>query len=169
MNKEWSKEYLELIQKDKTGNEDEGFFEYLVELQGEKFKVWVTDKEIEEVANITFLIMEELLLLPQKGMDSDKFADIRKSEEAIKDERGGIKHILILEQILNDDLWKLIHKAAYTMRVGGAYFLFVCRPIISSAIYAVFEKLVDNLDDEEIQFSGGYLLFRAILKMHKMN
>lgn len=165
MNKEeWSQIYLDEILTTRTGNEDEGFFEYFVELQDEKFKIWVTDKEMEEAINIALLIVEELMLLPQNGMDSIKFADIRKSADAFET-HGSIEYILTIEKILNENLKNLISKAASTVRVGGAYFLFLARPIISSAIYAVFEKLVDDLDNEEIQFCGGYFLLRAILKM----
>ena len=59
----------------------------------------------------------------------------------------------------------ILHKVANMRRVGGAYWMLLSRPGLISAIYAVYDRIVDNFDDENIYIQSIYFLLRAIMKV----
>ena len=77
-----------------------------------------------------------------------------------------MRHIALWNEIFTERIHKIIGKINVIRRVGGAYAMLISNPCFKSAIYAVYERLVDNFDDEELYCQSAYFLVRAVMRMH---
>ena len=53
----------------------------------------------------------------------------------------------------------------YTL-IGGAYFMILSAPYMINTIYCVFERMLDDSDDEGMWFAEVYFVIRGAMKMH---
>ena len=53
----------------------------------------------------------------------------------------------------------------YTL-IGGAYFMILSAPYMINTIYCVFERMLDDSDDEDMWFAEVYFVIRGAMKMH---
>lgn len=142
-----------------------GYTEYEVILQDQKFVTSMTDEELTRSAELTIALMEELKKMNNLGYTRDFIERIEKTvrmEE--KDEL--IAQIRIWAEFFTEELNKLISDLDEVRRVGGAYALFTANPMIKSAIYGVYTYLADTFDDEKKYGECSYFLMRAVMKMH---
>ena len=110
-------------------------------------------------------ILEEMKNLNNAGFGRNEFQRIvRKVENETADEEHRI--LLTWMRICNKRIMELIVKVETFRRVGGAYAMFLTRPTFMSAMYAVYDVVVDKFNEEDIYWAGGFFLFRAILMMH---
>ncbi len=153
------------LQDMKTKTSENGDSTYKVPYRNEEFLVEVSCEELEKAASLAIDMMEEL-----KSLANSKYTreEIDALLNKVNTEDSAIKTVLIYESIQNDRLKELANEAAETMRVGGAYWMLVARPELSTAIFVSMNGMIDCFDDEDMYNGTAYLLFRAILSMHKV-
>jgi len=153
------------LQDMETKTSENGDSTYKVPYRNEEFLVEVSDEELEKAARIAVEMMEELKSLANSQYNREEMdALLNKANN----EDSAIKTVLIYESIQNKRLKELANEAAETMRVGGAYWMLVARPELSTALFVSMNGMIDCFDDESMYNNTAYLLFRAILSLHKM-
>ena len=78
----------------------------------------------------------------------------------------GFQNVMVLKAVQTDKLVILMEEIEEICKVGGAYQMLLAHPSFASAVYAVFERLVDAFDDEELYLASAYFLLRAIFKIN---
>lgn len=66
----------------------------------------------------------------------------------------------------SEEVVKIICEIDVVRRVGGAYAMLISNSGLKSAIYVVYEVLVDKFDDENLYRQSAYFMLRAIMRMH---
>lgn len=144
---------------------EEDFYKYEVQLQSIKFVTYMSNEELEKSVELTIDLMEELKILNNDGMNAQMLQEkITNIEMQYEDEL--MRHIALWNEIFTERIHKIIGKINVIRRVGGAYAMLISNPCFKSAIYAVYERLVDNFDDEELYCQSAYFLVRAVMRMH---
>ena len=155
-----------IIADQKEKNLDDGFSLYRIKFKDKEFGAIVSEDELDKVSAIAIEMAEELKNINNSGMTR---AEVAKLDKKIADETNVIKQKLEYPmEFYTERMNDLIIEAANTMRVGGTYYMLVAKPLIISAILAVYRVIVDKFDDEELYDSGVYMLARMILKMHEI-
>lgn len=147
---------------------EENYYKYEVMLQNMKFETEMTDEEVKTSVKLTIDLIEELKRINNDGMNRDAFE--RMVAEKLINGESASKEIMqtlnIWAELKNDKISEIIGEIDEVRRVGGAWALFLANPMLISAIYAVYERLVDNFDDGDLYCQSGFFLLRAIMKMH---
>ena len=144
---------------------EEDFYKYEVKLQSIKFVTYMSNEELEKSVELTIDLMEELKILNNDGMNAQILQEkITNIETQYEDEL--MRQIALWNEIFTERIHKIIGKINVIRRVGGAYAMLISNPCFKSAIYAVYERLVDNFDDEELYCQSAYFLVRAVMRMH---
>lgn len=145
----------------------ENYFRYKVEIQEIKFVTELYTDEIKEAAKLTVDILEELKNITNAGINRAELDRIAEENDRQEPSRGNIMQIMgIWKSIKTERLSEIITELDRVMRVGGAWAMILANPFIISAIYAVYDMIVDKFDDDEIYVSSAYFLMRAVMKMH---
>lgn len=145
----------------------ENYFKYIVELQSNKFVTEMSVDEVEESAKLTVDILEELKNINNSGINRAELEKIEKEKERKDDDGGDVMQVLeIWNRISTEHLASLMHELDRVRRVGGAWAMLIANPCLISAIYAVYDRLVDSFDDENLYLQSAYFLMRAVMKMH---
>ncbi len=128
------------------------------------FKCIYSDEEIEKMASLCLELLEELRQINEAGFTRE---NLTRAEEDV-DEKGlnFMRSISIYKSFSNDKTDGTVDRLGETARVGGAYFMFLSRPTFISAIYAVFDVIIDKFDDAELYFSSLFMLTRMAMHMH---
>ena len=146
---------------------EEDWYKYEVQLQSIKFVTYMSNEELEKSIELTIDLLEELKNLNNDGMNTqiiqEKTANI---ETQYQDEL--MQQIALWSEIFTERIHEIIGKIDVIRRVGGAYAMLISNPCFKSAIYAVYERLVDNFDDEELYCQSAYFLVRAVMRMHSV-
>lgn len=144
---------------------EEDFYKYEVQLQSIKFVTYMSNEELEKSIELTIDLLEELKNLNNAGMNAQMLKEkITNIETQYQDEF--MQQLAIWNEIFNEKIHEIIGKIDVIRRVGGAYAMLISNPCFKSAIYAVFERLVDNFDDEKLYSQSAYFLVRAVMRMH---
>ena len=144
---------------------EEDFYKYEVQLQSIKFVTYMSNEELEKTIELTIDLLEELKNLNNGGMNAQMLQEkITNIETQYQDEL--MRQLALWNEIFTDRIHKIIGKIDVIRRVGGAYAMLISNPCFKSAIYAVYERLVDNFDDEELYCQSAYFLVRAVMRMH---
>lgn len=136
--------------------------EYRIKLKNETFITLVSDAELEVAADLAVDMVEELKrinITMHKSQLEELTNKVRNCESAVE-------QIIMMHSIFTDRMQNLFEQAADCMRVGGAYYMLLSEPLMTSAVFSAFNVLVDNGNDEEYYVSCVYFLLRSILKMH---
>ena len=145
----------------------ENYFKYIVELQGNRFITAMSVDEVEESARLTVDILEELKNINNSGINRAELERTEKEKNRNETEGGNVMQILgIWNCIKTDRLSEIISELDRVRRVGGAWALLLANPCLISAIYAVYDRIVDSFDDDELYLQSAYFLMRAVMKMH---
>ena len=145
----------------------ENYFKYIVELQGNRFITAMSLDEVEESARLTVDILEELKNINNSGINRAELERTEKEKNRNETEGGNVMQILgIWNCIKTDRLSEIIYELDRVRRVGGAWALLLANPCLISAIYAVYDRIVDSFDDDELYLQSAYFLMRAVMKMH---
>ncbi len=145
----------------------ENFFKYVVELQDNKFITVMSADEIKESARLTVEILEELKNINNSGVHRAELERIEKEKDENEPEGGKVMQLLgIWNSIKTDRMSELIGELDQVRRVGGAWAMLIANPCLISAIYAVYDRIVDSFDDEDLYLHSAYFLMRAVMKMH---
>lgn len=144
---------------------EEDFYKYEVQLQSIRFITCMTNDELEKSIELTIDLLEELKNLNNGGLNAQMLQEkVRKVETEYQDEV--MRQLVIWNEVFNKKLHEIIGEIDVVRRVGGAYAMLISNPCFYSAIYAVYERLVDNFDDEKLYYHSVYLLVRAVMRMH---
>lgn len=145
----------------------ENYFKYIVELQSNRFITAMSVDEVEESARLTVDILEELKNINNSGINRAELERTEKEKNRNETEGGNVMQILgIWNCIKTDRLSEIISELDRVRRVGGAWALLLANPCLISAIYAVYDRIVDSFDDDELYLQSAYFLMRAVMKMH---
>ncbi|NEX00444.1 hypothetical protein SAMN04487829_0011 [Pseudobutyrivibrio sp. NOR37] len=149
----------------KIKTSENGDSTYKVPFVGGDFLVEVSNQELAKAVNIAIKMLEEL----------DSLANSEYNREAMEElcnkankEASAIKTVLIYESIQNDNLKKLTIEAAEVMRVGGAYWMFVVRPSLSTSLFFALNEMIHCFDDEDMHNRIAYFLVGSILSMQRV-
>lgn len=141
------------------------FYKYEVQLQSIKFVTCMSNEELVKSIELTIDLLEELKNLNNGGVNAqilqEKIGNIETKHKA-----EFMKQFAIWNEIIKEKTLEIIGKIDEIRRVGGAYALLISNPCLKSAIYAVYERLVDNFDDEELYCQSAYFLVRAVMRMN---
>lgn len=164
--KEIQKDLELLIVKNFQKEVGEGEFrEYEVPLQSIRFVTRMTDDELRKSIALTIDLMEELKVVNNSGMNAEKLKEKAANiESSSRDEL--LQQIAVWKVICNEKIYEIIREMNAVRRVGGAYAMLISNPCFKSAMYAVYDKIVDNFDDEELYYESAYFLVRAVMRMH---
>lgn len=144
---------------------EESFYKYEVQLQDLRFITNMSDEELERSIKLTIDLLEEMKAINNSGMDGTVFRKkVTEIEEQYEDELMRQLHIWNL--LCPKEVVKVISEIDMVRRVGGAYAMLISNPGLKSAIYSVYEVLVDNFDDENLYCQSAYFILRAIMRMH---
>ena len=153
---------IESFQKETV---EEGFYKYEVQLNSIKFVTYMSNEELEKSIELTIDLMEELKDINNGGMNAQRLKEkITNIETQYQDEY--MRELTLWSELLTKKVHEIIGKMNVVRRVGGAYALLISNPCFKSAIHAVYDRLVDNFDDEELYCQGAYFLVRAVMRMH---
>ena len=144
---------------------EEDFYKYEVQLQSFKFVTYMTNKELEKSIELTIDLLEELKNINNGGLDARMLQEkVRDVETKYQEE--ALQQISILNEIYTDKIYEIIGEINVIRRVGGAYAMLVSNPCFNNAIYVVYERLVDNFNDEELYCFSAYFLVRAVMRIN---
>ncbi len=122
-------------------------------------------EELEKSIELTIDLLEEMKKLNNGGMDAQVLKEkVASIETQHQDEL--MRQFVIWDEIWNERIYEIIGKLDEVRRVGGAYALLISNPCLKSTIYAVYERLVDNFEDEILYCQSAYFLVRAVMRMH---
>ena len=132
----------------------ENYFKYEVVLQGNKFIAAMSVDEVAESAKLTVDILEELKNINNSGINRETDGD-------------NVMQILgIWNSIKTEQLLELISKLDRVRRVGGAWAMLIANPCLISAIYAVYDRIVDSFDNDDLYMQSAFFLMRAVMQMN---
>lgn len=158
------KEIDKRFKKDKA---EDNCYKYEVQIHDRTTHVLMTEAEVEESFRLSVDMLEEMKNINNSGIDAKKLAKIREEIDSTYDsDHEAMKMMGTWKKFSSDRLVELMDEADKLRLVGGAYAMFVANPYLISALFSVFERLVDNFDDDNIYFNSSYFLTRAIMTMH---
>lgn len=161
--KEITEDFYKKVKEDYCKGEiQNGYYRYESVIQGVKFRTHMTDEELKSCISLTVDLIEEFKVINSSGKDGAAIKKFEEEIEGIDETLGTFRRYL---EIASDNIHIIVYKIDETRRVGGAYAALIANPLLYSAIYAVYEKLVDNFDDDEFYWHSAYFLLRAIMKM----
>lgn len=144
---------------------EEHFYKYEVQLQNLRFITYMSDEELERSIKLTIDLLEEMRVINNDGMDEKEF---RKKVTDIDDncEDEFMRQLYMWDILCSQEIIKIISELDMVRRVGGAYAMLISNPGLKSAIYVVYEVLVDHFDDETLYCQSAFFMLRAIMRMH---
>ena len=145
----------------------ENYFKYEVVLQGNKFITEMSVDEVAESAKLTVDILEELKNINNSGINRDELKGIEKEVDRHETDGNNAVRILgIWNRIKTEQLSEIISELDRVKRVGGAWALLIANPCLISAIYVVYDRIVDSFDNDKLYMQSAFFLMRAVMKMH---
>lgn len=161
MEKDFYETIIKEFRKDKI---EDNFYRYEVELQELKFVTYMTDEELRLSTKLTIDLLEEMKEINNNGMNRQRFGEVVAENKTQKDE---VMQVLgVWNRISTDGMAKLFAEIETVRRIGGAWAMLIANPGLINAICAVYERLVDEFEDEELYWISGFFLLRAIMWMH---
>lgn len=156
---------MTIIENFQKGAVEEGFYKYEVQLQSINFVTYMSHEELEKSIELTIDLMEELKTINNGGINAQMLKEKVTNIETQYQDKWKLPLVLCSE-IFTEKMYEIIGNIDVIRRVGGAYAMLISNPCFKSAIYAVYERLVDNFDDEELYCQSAYFLVRAVMRMH---
>lgn len=146
------------------------YYVYEVKLQDILFRTIMCDDQLKLAARYAIDILEEFKKINNSGMNRTKLNEIvAKNNETCRDQDEDFNEIFtpikIMEEISTEKIDEIKQNIACLYGVGGTYWLLISNPCLISALYAVYESIVDNFDDEKYYSLSAYFLFRSIMRV----
>lgn len=168
---EVKKELLKKFKKDFVPTDvDNGYSMYEVDIQNLRFRTFINDEELSMAMDYAFEILEELKNINNYRLTKEQFEELVKNHrETFRIDDKEFSEMMLPVSVYNkfatEELEMLLIGIANLRRVGGAYWMLLCRPGLISAVFAVFDAIIDKFDDDNYYIQSIYFLFRAILKV----
>ena len=152
----------------KTDEVVDGFTKYVSALQGQWFECYLSQDEVEASVEYALRLMEMLNRINDKGLNRERLKEL---ESQVNDKHSAvskieIRHAILGQELITDEVNELVEEIAKMRRVRGTYWLLMARPAFMSVIYAIYDRIVDQFDDEDLFIHSTFFLLRGILKMH---
>lgn len=144
---------------------EKDFYKYEVQIQSIKFVTCMSHDELEKSIELAIDLLEEMKNVNNAGMNKQMLEEKVVNIEA-EHQEDLIRQVAIWNEICNERMNEIIVKIDVVRRVFGAYAMLISNPCLKSAIYAVYDRLVDNFDDEELYCQSAHFLVRAVMRMH---
>ena len=152
--------------------EDE-YYQFDVELQSIKFRTYMTNKELKQVASYTVDILEEMKTINNNGVSRAKFEEIKESVpkkfEGNHEMLRQVCHAVeVMKKISTETLDSLVEEIAELRKVGGAYWMLMSHPTFRQALFAVYDVIVDRFEEKEERNwydISAFFLMRAIMRV----
>lgn len=96
----------------------------------------------------------------------DLFLDNIEKLMEYKEENEYLQKLYAWERIKTDEMRRIIREIDKVARVGGAWALLIANPSLNIIAYGVYDKLVDDFDNEEWYWLCGFYLTQAIMRMY---
>ena len=159
---------LERLQKE-YATEEEGVDGrcYEVSIQNHEFRCAYTDDEMRGIIRTCVKIIKELIDINANGYTKEKLESYDAfGEEDDKSAEHFGKLVERCKDFGTERLDSLVAEMAGYTRVGGAWYMLVAAPGFRNVIYAVFERMLIDSDDENMWFTCLYFLIRGAMNMH---
>ena len=171
---EEQKEYSEVLQaalryyypSEEIGS---GLNRYEIEIQHIKFETKLYDDEVEKASVLTVEVLEELKRINNEGYTGKMLQAAIDMAEMGNYGTPALLQIAVYKTFATDELTDLVSQLNKTMRVGGAYAMFIADPELIDVLVAVFQRIIDNFDNEDLFNQCAFFLFRGILRMHSVD
>lgn len=159
---------LSRLQEDYATEEGiEGGKCYEVSMQDIKFRCAYSDEEMRGIIRTCVKIINELININANGYTKEKLNRLDaldvENDESLEQFRRALDRC---NDFTTEKLNLLIAEMAGYTRVGGAWYAMVAAPGFRNVIYAIFEKMLDDSDDEDVWFSCLYFLICGAMRMH---
>ena len=156
---------IAIVEQSRKEKIEEHFYKYEVQLQNFRFITYMSDEELEQSIKLTIDLLEEMKVINNDGMDKE---EVRKKVTDIENncEDEFMRQLYMWNVLCSQEIIKIICELDVVRRVGGAYAMLISNPGLKSAIYAVYEVLVDRFDDEALYYQSAFFILRAIMRMH---
>lgn len=141
----------------------EDIYKYEVQIQDIRFITYMSDNEIEESVRLAIELLEELKNINNNGIDRARLNEI---EMSVKEKDELMQQLFVWNEIFSHRISEIIDEIDELRRVGGAYAMLISNPGLKSALYAVYDRIVDDFEDVQVYVQSAYFLLRAIMKMH---
>lgn len=145
---------------------EDNFYKYDVTLQNIKFITTMTDEEVKESARLVVDVLEELKSINNGGIDKEALMKLEDEASEKYSEKRVIAMLDAVKRFETEKLSKIISEIGKVRRVGGAWEMLVAAPGLRNGICVVFNRIVDQFDDEDIYLQCGYFLLRAVMHMN---
>lgn len=140
-------------------------YRYEVILQDTKYTTILTDEEVRASCKLAIDLLEEMKQINNNGVNKKKFNKLcREIYNIEKEDR--FAPFFIVAKLKTERMSEIILEIDRIQRVGGAYAMVIAHPLLYSAIFGVYEQIVDRFDDVNFYEVCGFFLVRAILKIH---
>lgn len=154
--------------KEEVIDQEENFNKYRVQLQEVEFTTYMTDQEVRYSIKYALDLLE---LLRKRFIEDGITKEVlekweQEAELERKDKLTFLREWRMWDKLVDDTFRDLLIKIQECKRVGGAYAMLLALPKLKSAIYAVYEKIVEDFEDKTLQNIAGFFLVRAIMYMN---
>lgn len=144
---------------------DDGFHKYSLGNENETYIRYITDEELWKIIKLAIDILEEMKVINNSGVDRKGLERIYE-EVRSKEENEYLQKLYAWERIKTDEMRRIIREIDKVARVGGAWALLIANPSLNIIAYGVYDKLVDDFDNEEWYWLCGFYLTQAIMRMY---
>jgi len=148
---------------------EDGYYLYEVKLQDAVFITSMRDDQLRTASQYAIDILEEFKRINNSGMNRVKFnslvEEVKKSSQNDSDISYIMEPIEVMDSIATERLRELKLNIARLCKVGGAYWVLISNPCFVSALFAVFESIIGNFNNEDHYRISAYFLLRAIMNI----
>ena len=144
---------------------DDGFHKYEFGGEEDGYTRYVTNEELMQIIKLAIDMLEEMKVINNNGVNRKEFERIYTEVQA-KEENEYLQKLYAWERMKTDEMKTLIREIDKVARVGGAWALLIANPSLNSIAYGVYDKLVDDFDNEEWYWRCGFYLVQAIMRMY---
>lgn len=144
---------------------DDGYHKYELGNEEDSYIRYITDDELRGIIKLSVDMLEEMKVINNNSVDRTEFDRIREEEKA-RDENDYLNRLYAFERIKTGRMRDVIKEIDKAARVAGAWALIIGNPSLCSVAYGVYDKLVDDFDNEEWYWKCGFYLPQAIMRMY---
>lgn len=162
--------FIKIIDVFRKEELEPGCYVYEVLLQNIRFKTVMTVDELKKAISYAVDIVEEFKSINNSGINRTRFLEIQyeeqnKIEQAEREDGEFWLPFNVINIVQTDELKKIKAKIAALQKVGGAYWVLISNPGLVLAMYAVFERIVDEFDNIELYAHAVFFIVKAIMRV----
>lgn len=140
---------------------------YDVTLQDLRFRCVYSDDEMRGIIRTCENIIRELIDIQDKGYTRERFDNVDHFDNGGVNDRI-LSPLEVFTDFRTDKLLDYIAELAGYTRVAGAQYMLLAAPDMKSAIYGVFDKMLDDPEEVDAWFSCLGFLIKAAMSMHRV-